>query len=164
VLISSHRKLPRRSHACNPHGANIALPHPDTALVWLGSVMKGQTRRNHFLSAAPSIADDFLRRREPPLSANSRLMQCSKGSYLISIASSARASIVGGMVRPRIALLQGRANRDRPHWGTGISLRTQWQDERTRQPHLIFGKRTEVCVLYLVNTVLSEVAVVDCKR
>ena len=75
-----------------------------------------------------------------------------------------RASIVGGVVRPRIALLQGRANRDRPHWGTGISLRTQWQDERTRQPHLIFGKRTEVCVLYLVNTVLSEVAVVDCKR
>src|SRR5271166_5816422 len=37
VLISSHRKLPRRSHACNPHGAIIALQHPDTALVWLGS-------------------------------------------------------------------------------------------------------------------------------
>src|SRR5438876_8270886 len=38
VLISSHRKLPRRSHACNPHGAIIALQHPDTALVWLGSL------------------------------------------------------------------------------------------------------------------------------
>jgi hypothetical protein len=37
VLISSHRKLPRRCHACNPHGAIIALQNPDTALVWLGS-------------------------------------------------------------------------------------------------------------------------------
>jgi hypothetical protein len=37
VLISSHRKLLQRSHACNPHGAIIALQHPDTALVWLGS-------------------------------------------------------------------------------------------------------------------------------
>jgi hypothetical protein len=37
VLISSHRKLVPQSHACNPHGAIIALQHPDTALVWLGS-------------------------------------------------------------------------------------------------------------------------------
>jgi hypothetical protein len=37
MLISSHRKLVRQSHACNPHGAIIALQHPDTALVWLGS-------------------------------------------------------------------------------------------------------------------------------
>jgi hypothetical protein len=37
VLISNHRRLVRQSHACNPHGAIIALQHPDTALVWLGS-------------------------------------------------------------------------------------------------------------------------------
>ena len=28
--------------------------------------MTGQTRRNHFLSAAPSIADDFLHRSDIP--------------------------------------------------------------------------------------------------
>jgi hypothetical protein len=37
VLISSYRKLVRQSHACNPHGAIIALQHPDTSLVWVGS-------------------------------------------------------------------------------------------------------------------------------
>jgi hypothetical protein len=37
VLISSHRKLVRQSHACNPHGAIIALQHPDISLVWVGS-------------------------------------------------------------------------------------------------------------------------------
>src|SRR5207342_2047327 len=48
-------------------------------------------------------------------------------------------------------LLHWRANRDRPHRRTGISLRTQWQDDRTRQPHLIFGKRPEIRVLNLVD-------------
>ena len=49
--------------------AYLAIETPVVACPF--RVMKGQTRRNHFLSAAPSIADDFLHRSEPPLSATS---------------------------------------------------------------------------------------------
>src|ERR1700730_8600836 len=40
VQASNRCKVPRRSHACNPHGAIIALQHPDIALVWLGSKLE----------------------------------------------------------------------------------------------------------------------------
>src|SRR4030088_253901 len=47
VLISSHRKLVRQSHACNPHGAIIALQHPDISLVWVGSWLPLATAHTH---------------------------------------------------------------------------------------------------------------------
>ena len=37
VLISSHRSCRGDPTLATPHGAIIALQHPDTALVWLGS-------------------------------------------------------------------------------------------------------------------------------
>src|SRR5260221_2182545 len=49
-------------------------------------------------------------------------------------------------------VLGRRANRNRPHRRTGITLRAQRQDDGARQPHLILGERSEVRVLDLVDT------------
>ena len=110
--------------------------------------MKGQTRRNHFLSAAPSIADNLLYRSEPPGSANCGLMHRGK-TVSYSITSSARCCSCKGTSRPS-ALWQSRQHgggQGQPSATAGDHIEPSSQWYATTSPSLPSMTIWFICVL-----------------